>query len=89
MLASIDFNKVEKDILNLNEKTEVQNVHNIIEVFSLASIMVSLKGFGPLNHLYPKFHQKLQETGLIKTLPEDLQRTLQMFNDLAKKQNLI
>ena len=88
-LASLDFVGVEKEINNLTKDTEIQKIIEIVEVFSLASMMADLKGFGPLNHLYPKFQQKLHKASLIKNLPEDIQWTLNTFNELAKKQNLI
>jgi hypothetical protein len=89
MLARMDYVRLEQDVEKLDAKSEKEEIHNIIEAFSLASIMADLKGFGPLNFLYPKFRQKLIDSDLMDKLGEDLEWTLNMFDDLTKKQNLI
>ncbi|MHA1231406.1 MAG: hypothetical protein ACTSPQ_12230 [Candidatus Helarchaeota archaeon] len=89
ILSSIDVKRVSMDINKINENTSIEVIHNLIEIFSLASIMVDTKGFGILNHLYPKFREKLDKTRLIEKIPEDMYFVIKTFDDIAKSYGLI
>ena len=88
-LASIDIASVAHEINNINTNTNIDTIHNLIEVFSLAGLMDDTMGFGNLNHLYPKFRANLIQANLMDAVPGEMYRTLMMFEEIARSHGLI
>jgi hypothetical protein len=85
---TIDATLLRRGIENLTAKSSIEEVDDIINAFSYASISVDLKGFGEVSHLLSPFLKKLKSVGLYSKLPEDTIYTLSMFEKIVKEQNI-
>ena len=86
---TIDATSLRHAIESLDANSSIEEIHDVIEAFSYASISVDLKGFGEISHLLNPFLKKLKTAGLYKKLSEDMKYTLELFEQIGKNHRVL